>query len=232
MTKIAKIALAATAAIGLMSASLSAEVTKPTRGWEKPTEFQQRLTPERLPMAESDYSGKTLPADPKYLADRLAIINHVTAYSYLIDEGRWKEWYALFSDDVVFQSTVPCFGTIEAKGKKAFKQFTDMRYRGPGSEKNRTVRRHFMSNVHVADQTENTAQVRTYMQITAAPPASEGGKYTPLTSGTYNATLEKRDGKWTITRWYIEVDAPVKGSAIPEGMPKFLRFTPDKSCQK
>jgi len=229
MTKITKIALAATAAIGLMMSPLGAA----EKNWEKPTDFQKRLTPERLPMMQADYSGVPPKADAKFLADRFAIMNTVTAYSYLIDEGRWPEWFALFSDDVLFESTVPCFGTIRAKGKEAFKKFSDMRYRGPGSEKNRTVRRHFMGNLHIAEQTETTAEVRTYMQISAAPPADQGGKYTPLTSGTYNASLEKRDGKWVITRWYIEVDSPVNASAIPEGLSsKELQFIPDKSCKK
>jgi len=229
MKKLTKIALAATAALGLMLSPVSAA----EKNWEKPTDFQKRLTPERLPMMQADYSGTPVKADAKYLADRFAIINTVTAYSYLIDEGRWDEWFALFSDDILFESTVPCFGTVKAKGMKAFKEFTNLRYRGPGSEKNRTVRRHFMGNIHVAEQTETTAEVRTYMMITAAPPASEGGKFTPLTSGTYNASLEKRDGKWIITRWYIEVDAPVNASAVPKGFDsKEMQLIPDTSCKK
>jgi len=182
-------------------------------------------------MVEADYSG-SVNSDPQFIADRLAILNHVSAYSYLIDEGRWDEWYALFSDDVVFESTVPCFGTVRAKGKKAFKAFTDLRYRGPGSEKNTTMRRHTQGNYHVAKQTKDSAEVRTYMLISAAP--AEGG-FKVLTSGTYNATLKKRNGKWTITRWYIEVDAPVKSSAIPEGAAsKDMEFIPDTraECKK
>ena len=126
----------------------------------------------------------------------------------------------------MFESTVPCFGTIRTKGKKAFRKFTDLRYRGPGSEKNRTVRRHTMGNVHVVSQTATTALVRTYMLISAAPPDAP---FKVLTSGTYNATLEKRNGKWTITRWYIEVDAPVKKSTVPkiEG----VEYIPDNNPQ-
>ena len=56
--------------------------------WEKLTEFQKRLQPLRLDMAEADYSGMPLPNDLQFLADRLAIINHVTACSFPIDEGR------------------------------------------------------------------------------------------------------------------------------------------------
>ena len=67
--------------------------------------------PPRLEMAIADYSG-TVNTDPTFVADRLAIINHVMAYSYLIDEGRWDDWFGLFSDDIAFESTTPELGTV------------------------------------------------------------------------------------------------------------------------
>ena len=45
--------------------------------------------PPRLDMAVADSSG-TVNVDPMFVADRLAI-----AYSYLIDEARWDEWFRL-----------------------------------------------------------------------------------------------------------------------------------------
>ena len=182
-------------------------------GWAAQTDFQKRIEPKKLPMMEADHSGTPLPSDPAFVADRLAIINHVTAYSYLIDEERWDEWFALFSNDILFETTVPCFGTVRAKGKNAFRKFVDVRFRGPGSEKNRVVKRHTMGNVHVARQTATTAEVRTYLLISLAKP---DGQFVVFTSGTYNASLEKRKGKWTITRWYIEVDAAAPKSDIPD----------------
>ena len=191
--------------------------------WETLTDFQKRLKPERLAMIQADYSGIPPKADLQFLADRLAIINHVTAYSFLIDEGRWDEWFALFSEDILFETTVPCFGTIRAKGKEAFRKFVDVRFRGPGSETNDTAHRHTMGNVHVAYQSEDTAYVRTYLLISNA---HSDGRFYVFTSGTYNATLEKRDGKWTITRWYIEVDATAPKSTIPD-IPG-IEFIPDE----
>ena len=184
-----------------------------TKQWETPTDFQNRLKPARLPMMEADYSGVPPKADAQFLADRMAILNHVTAYSFLIDEGRWDQWYALFSDDILFETTVPCFGTIRVKGMEAFRKFVDVRFRGPGSETNDTAHRHTMGNMHVVEQTETTAEVRTYMLISNA---HSDGRFYVFTSGTYNASLEKRDGRWTITRWYIEVDASAPKSIIPE----------------
>jgi len=195
--------------------------------WEKPTALQKRLPPEKMPMVQADNSGKPL-TDLTMIADRQAIINQVTAYSYLIDEDRWEEWFALFSDDIVFETTTPCFGTIRTVGKKAFRKFVDVRFRGPGSENKNFAHRHTMGNVHVAYQDKKRAEVRTYMLISDAFP---DGKFHVFTSGTYNATLKKRDGRWIITRWYIEVDGTVPKSTIPKM--KGIEYIPDnrKECK-
>lgn len=181
--------------------------------------------PARLDMELADNSGK-VNSDPMFIADRLAIINHVMAYSYLIDEGRWDDWFALFSDDIVFENTSPELGTLILKGMKAFKELVQHRYIIPGKN-SKGVRRHTQGNVHVAEQTATTAKVRTYMLISSVPAAD---KLHTLTTGTYNANLEKRGGKWTITRWYIEVDAPLAPSKLPEGFPEDqVKWIPDPS---
>ena len=194
----------------LLVTILTATINLQAQNWETPTDFQNRLTPKRLPMVQADNSGKPL-TGKRAIADRQAIINQVTAYSFLIDEGRWDAWYDLFSEDILFETTAPCFGTIRVKGKEAFKRFVDIRFKGPGSETNRVAHRHTMGNVHVAAQTDTTAEVRTYMLISNAFP---DGKFQVFTSGTYNASLRKRNGAWTITRWYIETDAPVPPSKV------------------
>jgi len=178
--------------------------------------------PARLEMAEANYSGN-VHKDLQYVADRQAIVNHVLAYSYLIDEGRWEEWYNLFTDDLVFEATGPEIGTIILKGKKLLIDFTKHRYIIPsqGSTKE-TVRRHTMGNIHVVKQTADHAIVRSYMLISKVPHAD---KLKLLTTGTYNAELVKRNGKWKISRWYIECDAPLAPSRIPEG--KGVKYIPD-----
>lgn len=184
--------------------------------WAEHTDFQKRLPGYKMDMMEADNSGK-VNADVQFIADRQAILNHVSAYSYLIDEQRWDAWFDLFSDDVLFESTVPCIGHTKVRGKEAFMALTNLRYRGPGSNKNTTMRRHFQSNQHIAEQTDSTAQVRTYMLISAA---FEDGAFKPITSGTYNLGLEKRDGAWIITRFAIETDVPVRNSPLPKNMPE------------
>jgi len=168
--------------------------------------------PARRMVARADNSG-AVNSDPMFIADRIAITNHVMAYSYLIDEGRWDDWFGLFADDFSFETTVPELGTVLINGMKAFREFIEHRYIIPGRT-SKGVRRHTQSNVHVAEQTATSAKVRAYMFITNVPTANE---LQVLTSGTYNASLEKRNGKWTITRWYVEVDTPLSPSKIPEG---------------
>lgn len=195
--------------------------------WQKQTALQKRLPPQKMPMVTADNSGKPL-TDLSMIADRQAAMNQVTAYSFLIDEDRWDAWFALFSEDIVFETTTPCFGTIRTVGKKAFRKFVDVRFRGPGSENKDFAHRHTMGNMHVAYQDKKRIEIRTYMLISDAFP---DGRFTVFTSGTYNATLKKRDGKWTITRWYIEVDGTVPKSTIPkmEG----IEYIPDnrKECK-
>lgn len=181
--------------------------------------------PARQKMERADNSG-AVNADPMFVADRQAIINHVMAYSYLIDEGRWDDWFALFSDDIEFENTTPELGTVITRGKKVFKQMADDRYIQPGKTST-AVRRHTQGNVHVVEQTPTTAKVRTYMLISNVPRAD---KLHLLTTGTYNANLEKREGRWVITRWYIEADAPLSPSKLPEGVSESeFQWIPDPS---
>lgn len=181
--------------------------------------------PPRQQMEKADNTGK-VNKDIQFIADRQAIVNTVTAYSYLIDEGRWDDWFALFSDDIEFQNTTPELGTVVTQGKKAFKQIAEDRYILPGKTST-AVRRHTQGNVHVVEQTPTTAKVRTYMLISNVP---AGDKLHILTTGTYNATLEKRNDRWVITRWYIEADAPLSPSKLPEGFSESeFKWIPDPS---
>jgi Acetoacetate decarboxylase (ADC)/SnoaL-like domain len=141
--------------------------------------------------------------DLQFIADRLSIINTVMSYSHLFDERKFDEWRKLWTDDIVFETVVPGSGTIRTTGEDIFWEVVANRYGAPTSSK----RRHFQSNVHVAEQTATTARVLTYMLIATTPPS---GQFQPLTSGTYDGTLRKMpDGTWKISRWYIHVDAVI-----------------------
>ena len=140
------------------------------------------------------------------------------------DVGR--SFFALFSEDILFENTTPAIGTIISRGKKAFRQIFQDRYVTP-SKTSAAVRRHTQGNVHVAQQTATTAKVRAYMLISNVPRADN---LQMLTTGTYNADLEKRQGRWVITRWYIEADSPLASSPLPEGFTgEEFKWIPDPS---
>jgi acetoacetate decarboxylase len=212
-----KVIIIVVAIIAFQFASLSVGFAKEKEGVDIP--FSEAFIPHqnvpgypRLSTVKADSSGK-VNANPQFMADRLAIINLVSAYAYLIDEGRWDDWANLFSDDVVFESTVPLLGRVIAHDKKSLMESVRLRYIEPGKT-SIAVRRHTMGNIHVAEQTENTAKVRSYMLISSVPDAYH---LKPVTTGTYNAELEKRNGRWIITRWYIETDGFVAPSPAYPG---------------
>jgi len=132
--------------------------------------------------------------------DRLAIISHITAYGHLIDEARWEDWYGLFSDDVSFEIAAPTSGTLVIKGKKALRDYVEDRFT-KNAASYAALRRHTMGNIQLVSQTEMTAHVRSYLHISNAPVADQ---WSVFTTGTYNADLERRSGKWIITRWSME----------------------------
>ncbi|MBR1236401.1 hypothetical protein JQ597_26640 [Bradyrhizobium sp. AUGA SZCCT0177] len=46
--------------------------------------------PPRLNVEKADNSG-VVNTDVQFIADRLTIINHISASAYLMDEGRWDD---------------------------------------------------------------------------------------------------------------------------------------------
>jgi acetoacetate decarboxylase/3-phenylpropionate/cinnamic acid dioxygenase small subunit len=223
-TLIVRSALACLLAAGLATSAraqpAAASLNKPNSGTAA---THPNTNAPRLPTEQADNSG-AVNADPKFVADREAIVNHITAYSHLIDDERYEDWLALFSDDVEFVVSGPELGTVTTHGKKDFKELAYDRYVKPTEQGNPAVRRHTMGNVHVVAQTATTAKARAYMLISTVPNAD---RLNILTTGVYHANLEKRDGKWTITRWYIETDAPLNPSKLPAGAtyvpdPKFV----------
>jgi 3-phenylpropionate/cinnamic acid dioxygenase small subunit len=132
--------------------------------------------------------------------DRLAIISHITAYGHLIDEARWEDWYGLFSDDVSFEIAAPISGTRVIKGKKALRDYVEDRFIKNASSY-AALRRHTMGGIQVVSQAEMSAHVRSYLQVSGVAAADQ---WSVFTAGPYNADLERRGGKWIITRWSME----------------------------
>jgi 3-phenylpropionate/cinnamic acid dioxygenase small subunit len=170
--------------------------------WAQADTFMRgKNVPEPTPLrvARADSSGATH-TQILLSSDRLAIISHMTTYGHLIDEARWEDWYGLFSDDVSFEIATPAPGTLIIKGKKALRDYVEDRFIKKAAAW-AALRRHTMGNIQVISQTEMTANVRSYLHIAGATAADQ---WSVFTTGTYNADLERRGGKWIITRWSIE----------------------------
>ena len=134
----------------------------------------------------------------------------------------------VFSDDVSFEVTAPKLGTIIIKGRKPLSAFADNKFIKPGMT-SATVRRQTMGNIHVASQTATAAKARSYMLLSNV---TSGTRLSLLTTGTYNINLEKRDGKWTITRWYMETDGFLPLSKLPQGFTTAeVKFIPHPPLQ-
>ena len=113
------------------------------------SKFQKQLpAPAKLYMPSVDGSG-TVNTDIKFIADRQAITNVMSAYAYLLDERHMDEWYALYSDDMEAEFTVAGVGTGIIKTKKTWKAFCDQRFIGPNHESIQWIRRHMMGKFNV-----------------------------------------------------------------------------------
>ena len=169
--------------------------------WVQADTFMRRKNapePTPLHLTKADNSSTTH-AHILSSTDRLAIISHVLAYGHLIDEARWEDWFALFSDDVSFEIATPGPETLIIKGKQPLRAYIEDRFIKKAAAW-AALRRHTMGNVQVVSQTETTANVRSYLHIAGAA----ADQWSVFTAGTYNADLERRGGKWIITRWSIE----------------------------
>ena len=144
----------------------------------------------RLRVATADNAVSTTHTHILLSSDRLAIISHITAYGHLIDEARWEDWHALFSDDVSFEIATAAPGTLIIKGKKALREYVEDRFI-KNAASFAASRRHTMGNIQVASQTAMTANVRSYLHIAGATAAD---RWSVFSAGTYNADLERRRG--------------------------------------
>lgn len=154
--------------------------------------------------------------------DRLEILNVVQSFSHFLDERKFDDWQALFTDDVRFEA-FPGDGTrVEIDGKPTLVAFFQQRYEEGSLATGQ--RRHALSTIRVVEQTEKTAQVKLYVTISMA--TDEAGLVF-VTTGTYGIGLVKTDNGWRANRWQIRSDVkatpPVE---ILEGATEHMRISP------
>lgn len=137
--------------------------------------------------------------DPK---DRLAIVNLLSSYGYLFDEGKLDEYRNLFSESARFEDLVP--------NKKSASLEEFMTFLIPRAEyfnKNDIQRRHFLGPMRFATQTESTAAGQVYLQLYSI---EQGGPPSLLLTGYYSFKVEKIDQQWKISSWQVTVDSRIE----------------------
>lgn len=156
------------------------------------------------------------------IRDRLEILNVVQSFSHFLDERNFDEWQALFTDDVQFEAFPGDGSRVEIQGKPALVAFFQHRYEEGGLASGQ--RRHALSTIRVAEQTEDAAQVKLYVTISMA--TDEAGLVF-VTTGTYDVGLVKTANGWQANHWRIRSDVkatpPIE---IPEDAKKHMRISP------
>ncbi len=128
--------------------------------------------------------------------DRDEIRDLYMRYAEAIDEGRYQEWVALFTDDGVFESGR--FG--RHAGHKELERFTATYRDHLGGAQ----ARHMISNVlfTVSGDSANGSCYLLYSHCKA-------GRVQQMTVATYADTLRKVDGRWLFQSRKVKLDGLV-----------------------
>lgn len=136
-------------------------------------------------IVENKWSG--IPGDPNFkLADRMAIIDVMNAYSLYWDNSDLDKFFGLFSDDALQNMS-------KEKANDRFEYF----------KTNNLQRRHLMANTHFLEQSDSTAYIKQYTLLTSTKNKKE---LTPISTIVYDIWLIKVDGIWKISKRKINLD--------------------------
>lgn len=135
------------------------------------------------------------------VADRMAITNLISAYSFAYDNTDAEAWLNLFTPDAVFVASVPGQTPVSFTGD-GFRTFWTKRMAAFRSSGN--LRRHLMPNILFLDQTADTAHVSVVGLLTNA---ADGKTFSAVSSLNYEGWLVKGPDGWKIKRWHDFPDA-------------------------
>lgn len=136
-------------------------------------------------IVENKWSG--IPGDPNFkLADRMAIVDVMNAYSLYWDNSDLDKFFGLFSDDALQNMS-------KEKANDRFDYF----------KTNNLQRRHLMANTHFLEQSDSTAYIKQYTLLTSTKNKKE---FTSLSTIVYDIRLKKVDGIWKISKRKINLD--------------------------
>lgn len=137
------------------------------------------------------------------VADRLPVLNLLSAYSLAYNTFDADGWFDLFTEDVTFVVGVPGMEPIAQHGDE-FRSF--WRTRMGDFQSQGLQRRHLVSNVVFLDEDATSAHVSVVGLLTNTV---DGKEFQPVANLNYEGWLEKRNGVWKIARWHDFPDSPV-----------------------
>ncbi len=135
-------------------------------------------------------------------ADDRAQINDVLAlYGRLYDDNRIDDFMALIAEDATFYPNWPGVAPDEVSGHETLRGF----FGGARAHarSNGVQPRHYATNVILAKATPTSAHASVSMLYAES---QAGGAVAVKMIGQYDYQLEKRAGRWLITRWSMRYD--------------------------
>ena len=134
---------------------------------------------------ENKWSG--IPGDSNFkLADRIAIIDVMNAYSLYWDNSDLDKFFGLFTHDALQNMS-------KEKANERLDYF----------KTNGLQRRHLMANTHFLEQSDSTAYIKQYTLLTSTKNKID---LTPISTIVYDVWLIKVDGIWKISKRIINFD--------------------------
>ena len=138
----------------------------------------------------------TLPHD-----DYAEVMGVIAAYGRFYDDDRIDDFMGLIAEDAVFYPNWPGVAPDEVSGHAILREFfggARAHARSSGIQP-----RHHATNVILAKATATSAEASVSMLYAES---QAGGTVAVKMVGQYDYQLEKRAGRWLITRWSMRYD--------------------------
>jgi 3-phenylpropionate/cinnamic acid dioxygenase small subunit len=138
------------------------------------------------------------------LADRLAILQLISAYSHWVDDFDPEQWGRLFTDDASFEirfargegGAIPTLVGRQAILDVILPRQESFRKRG-------IQRRHYLTNPIVAELQRDSARVMAYLMLASIEPESG---LSIAGTGRYDGLVVRGPSGWRIQRWRMTAD--------------------------
>ena len=166
----------------------------------------------------SDYSFRQpglVDTDPKFLADRAAIADTLSAYSFFFDSGDFEALAGLFTEDACFyMSPAPDGFPEKISGGKEIASSLPMLW-----NHNRNVlhahQRHITTNTLITRYADTQAEACSFLTATFA---YEDGRHELRRTGTYVDLLYKEGAQWRIAIRHLNfMEVPRLREPTPPG---------------